>query len=183
MKILLGSDSERKIDVVKQVFKQYFKQEEIEIFGIKANSGVSETPYGEETYQGAKNRALFIKKESSANYYVGLESGLVERYGHLYEEAWAVIVTSEGTEFAGYSSGLTVPDYITNRMQTQAMEHYEAMALIEKELGELPNDTWGTYSGGQIARKVSLEEALRNAVIQILPHEGNLYTRRASLST
>lgn len=177
MKIAIGSKNQRKIDVAKRVFKQYFQEQNIDVIGINADSGVSETPYDIETYQGAKNRANFAKKESSADYYVGLESGLVERYGHLYEEAWAVIVTASDNEFAGYSSGLKVPDYITSRMKQEKLKHYEVMNLIEKEMGNIPNDTWGTYSGGTIARKVSLEEALRNAVIQMLPTDKNLFTR------
>jgi len=57
------------------------------------------------------------------------------------------------------------------------MEHSEVMTLIEEEYGKLPNDTWGTYSGGLILREVSLEEALRNAVIQIVAPEQSFYRK------
>lgn len=173
MHILIGSTSDRKIDVVKKVFQQYHDTE-ITIEGLKAPSGVSDTPYDKETYTGAQNRANYCKENGEADIYVGLESGLVERYGHLYEEAWAVILI-EDKEFAGYSSGLKVPDIVTQRMKAQNKEHYEVMMGIEDEMGYTKSETWGMYSGGQISREISLEESVRNAVIQMLPHEKSLF--------
>ena len=85
------------------------------------------------------------------------------------------MITNKGKEYFGYSSGLKVPDYILKRMGDLKMEHCLAMEIIEKEFGNLPNDTWGTYSGGLIIREVSLEESIRNALIQTLPHEKSFY--------
>ena len=68
-----------------------------------------------------------------ADFYVGLESGLVERYGHIYEEAWSCAITNKGKEYFGYSSGLKVPDYILKRMDELKLEHCMAMEIIEKE--------------------------------------------------
>lgn len=153
------------------------KDENIEVLGYSTSSGVPETPYGEQTYQGAKTRSRNCMDSGIADCYVGLESGLVERYGDLYEEAWAHLITKDGKEYTGYSSGLKVPDYITTRMKELDMEHCDVMTLIGEELGNLPNDTWGTYSGGLILREISLGEAVRNALIQLLPYEQNLYGR------
>lgn len=99
----------------------------------------------------------------------------MERYGHIYEEAWSCLVTKDGKEFFGYSSGLKVPDYILKKMNDLKIEHCMVMEMIEKEFSNLPNDTWGTYSGGLVIRKVSFEEAIRNALIQTLPHEKSFY--------
>lgn len=44
-----------------------------------------------------------------------LESGLVERFGQIYEEAWACVISSEMNEYFGYSSGLKVPDSIIKK--------------------------------------------------------------------
>jgi len=176
MKIIVGSASQRKIDTVKKVFGKVFKNNDFEITCFASKSGVPETPYDKETFDGARNRAMNAKKEDGeANFYVGLESGLVNRYGHIYEEAWSCVVTKNGKEYFGYSSGLKVPDFIIEKMDDLKLEHCMAMEIIEKEFGNLPDDTWGTYSGGLLIREVSLEESLRNAIIQTLPHEKSFY--------
>ncbi len=176
MKILVGSTSGRKIKVVEKVFTTFVKGD-FQVSGHNAVSGVPETPYNKETFEGSRNRARDCEASHEADYFVGLESGLTERYGQLYEEAWATVITKEGKEFFGYSSGLKIPDLVVRRMKESKLEHCEVMTLIEEEFGKLPNDTWGTYSGGSLSREVSLEEALRNALMQIMPGEGALYLK------
>lgn len=178
MKVIVGSTSKRKIDVVKKVFDQYFSDENLEIISHDSVSGVPNTPYDEQTYIGAKNRASDARQAQSANYYVGLETGMVTRYGILFDEAWACVISKDGNEYFGYSSGLRVPNFILKRMKELTMEHSDAMTIIEKELGDLPNDNSSTYTGGILLRAMSLEEALRNALVQTLPHKTNLYSKK-----
>jgi len=178
MKFIIGSVSEKKIKIAEEIIQELFKDGEIIVEGYAANSGMPETPYDQQTVDGARNRALDAQSNiKDANYYIGLESGLAERYGRLYEEAWAVVVNSDNKEFFGYSSGLKVPDYILRRMDELKIEHCDAMTIIENEHGKLPNDTWGTYSGGMIARAVSLKESLRNALIQVVAGEESFYNK------
>jgi non-canonical (house-cleaning) NTP pyrophosphatase len=178
MKFIIGSASERKIKAAEKIIRQFFDGKDIEVEGYGAESRMPETPYDKETFDGARNRALDSKANiTNGNFYIGLESGLIERYGHIYEEAWAAIMTSDNKEYYGYSSGLKVPDYILKRMDELKMDHSHVMTIIEEEFGKLPNDTWGTYSGGMILREVSLEEALRNALIQIAASDNSFYKK------
>ena len=178
MKFVLGSTSERKIIITQKILSEYFKDCEIIVEGCSAVSGVPDTPWDDQTWIGAKNRVLDARSQIiGADYYLGLESGLVERYGHIYEEAWCIIITADGKEFSGYSSGLKVPDYVLHKMDKLHMEHSEVMTILEKEHGKLPNDTWGSYSGGILLREVSLGEAIRNALIQIISPENSFYNK------
>lgn len=178
MKFVIGSASKRKIEVAEEVIRQLFNDKNIEVVGYPAVSNVPETPYDKQTFDGAKNRAMDAKVHiDGGQFYIGLESGLVERYGHIYEEAWSVAVDSDSKEYYGYSSGLKVPDFILKKMDELKMEHCDAMTIIEEEHGKLPSDTWGTYSGGMIVRKVSLEESLRNALIQIAATGESFYKK------
>lgn len=178
MKFVIGSKSERKIKISEEVVREFFKDAKNEVVGYAAISGVPETTYDKQTFDGSRNRALDAKAHiKDANYYIGLESGLVERYGHIYEEVWATIIDSEDRDYFGYSSGLKVPDYILRRMDELKMEHCDAMTVIEKEHGNLPNDTWSTYSGGKIVRAMSLKESLRNALIQIIANDNGFYNK------
>lgn len=179
MKIIVGTKNQKKVQVVATIFKDFFPERAIEVLGYDAMSNVPEAPHGEQTYTGAKNRAKQCYGLGAADYYVGLESGLVKRYGHYFEEAWAVIIDKDGTERLGYSSGLMLPPIVVKRMQSGEM-HNDIMAYFDKKFN-LPDDnrdTWSRYTGGHISRQVSLEEALRNALIQNAPSSQNLYTYR-----
>jgi hypothetical protein len=50
-------------------------------------------------------------------------------------------------------------------------------ARIQRERGLPVGDTWGQYSGGVLPRAAGLEEALRNALVPLLPHPASLYAR------
>jgi non-canonical (house-cleaning) NTP pyrophosphatase len=176
MKIIVGTNNQKKLSTVLAVFEAVLAVKYIEIVKHDAKSGVPEAPHNEETYQGALNRALECQAVGSAEYYVGIESGLVDRYGHLFEEAWAVVISHEGTRFIGYSSGLLLPDSVRNRM-IRGEKHNDTMAYFDT-LFKLPpdnKDTWSRYTGGAISRQVSLEECLRNALIQSVDTTHNLY--------
>ncbi len=176
MKIIIGTKNQKKIDVTLSVFSSVLSIEDMVVEGRNALSGVPEAPHNQETYQGAYNRAAECYKEVGADYYIGIESGIVERYGNIFEEAWAVVISHDGTERVGYSSGLMLPKTVVSRMNA-GQKHDEIMAYFDKEFN-LPDDnrdTWSRYTGGNISRQVSLEEALRNALIQIAHSERSLY--------
>lgn len=176
MKILVGTRNQKKVAVVRSVFEQVIGQDEIEILTYDAPSGVPEAPHDKETFDGALNRAKYCESIGGADYYVGIESGLVERYGKYFEEAWAAIIPYAATPLLGYSSGLLLPDVVVKRMANGEM-HNEIMADYDK-IFNLPDDnrdTWSRYTGGNISREISLSEAVRNALIQVSESERNLY--------
>lgn len=171
--------SKRKIEVAEKIIRQFFLDTtDMSVEGYASVSGVPETPYDMQTYMGAQNRARDANVHMpGADYYIGLESGLTERYGHIYEEAWSVVLIADGKEYAGYSSGLKVPDYVLQKMNELKIEHNEVMTILEQEHGKLANDTWGNYSGGILIREVSLEEAIRNALIQIVAPQVSFFKK------
>ncbi|MFZ1301162.1 MAG: inosine/xanthosine triphosphatase [Candidatus Microsaccharimonas sp.] len=177
MKIIVGTKNQKKVDVVTSIFKEIFKLSNLEVIAHNANSLVPEAPHDNETYEGAANRAVECSSVEDADYYVGIESGLVKRYGNFFEEAWAVVISKDGVKQIGYSSGLLLPSVVVDRMNKGEM-HNDIMADFDK-LFNLPDDnrdTWSRYTGGYISRQVSLEESLRNALLQSVATEKNLYT-------
>lgn len=176
MKIIIGTKNQKKIDVVSLIFNSVFQSENIAVMGYPASSKVPEAPHDRETYEGAFNRAKECFEQGAADYYVGIESGLVERYGNLFEEAWAVVISKDEKRYIGYSSGLLLPPTVVERMK-KGEKHNDVMAYFDKEFN-LPDDnrdTWSRYTDGTISRQVSLEEALRNALLQTGKSEKNLY--------
>ncbi len=176
MKIIVGTKNQKKVDVVTSVFKDILKQPSLEVTSYNAQSLVPEAPHDRETYEGAMNRAKDCEQSGDADYYVGIESGIVNRYGNIFEEAWAVIISKNGTSQIGYSSGLLLPNVVVGRMNSGEL-HNDILADIDKmfDLPEDNRDTWSRYTGGSISRQVSLEESLRNALIQSTDSERNLY--------
>ena len=85
MKFIIGSTSKRKIDVAEKIIRKFFDKSKIPIEGYSAKSLMPETPWGEQTFDGARNRAVDSKDNTTdVDYCIGLESGLIERYGHNY---------------------------------------------------------------------------------------------------
>ena len=176
MKILVGSTSERKITTVRNVITSL--ELEAEVTGFAANSSVPSTPWDEQTHDGARNRAQNCRQtDPTAELCIGLESGLVIRYGEAYEEAWACVIDTRGRNFLGYSSGLRLPQTVINQMNQTGQTHQDVMTILRQDRG-LPGDTkdtWGDYTGGQLLRDTSLEEALRNALIQAIAPAHSMY--------
>lgn len=176
MKFLIGTNNPQKIAALKKALSDIIS-DDIEVEGISTDSYVPDTPYNEENKQGAYNRADKLKQHYPEHYCIGVESGLAERYGLLFEEAWACICF-EDKVYYGYSSGLLLPAYVKRKMQEDGIEHGPAMNKIRKELKQFDDrDTWGTYSGKMVLRSVSLEEALRNTLIQIFTPPDSLYNK------
>jgi len=171
-RFILGSTSQQKIQTVTRIVPTVTDQP-YTVTGVDVPSGVPDTPWDGETKQGATNRARVLATDGV--YAIGLESGLVERYGDIYEECWAC-VAYDSRLYYGYSSGLQLPKYVTDKMSALQLEHGPAMRQIREEKGmSNDKDTWGLYSNYVLLRTVSLEEALRNALIQIFAPEGHLY--------
>jgi len=175
MRMTVGTESEIKLGAVRLVLGQLLKDHDFEVIGQETDSGVPPTPWNEETLHGAQNRARACRAEG-ADYRIGLESGLVERFGMVFEEAWACVIDAKNNEVLGFSSGLRVPDYVLREMKENGEEHRHTMRRLRKN-PDGPKDTWGDYSGGLILRTVSLEESLRNALIQVLAPADSYYKK------
>lgn len=176
MKVIVGTKNQKKVAAVKAVFLEILKQDSVEIDAHDAQSLVPDAPHDEDTYRGAFNRARECAEKFEADYFVGIESGLVERYGNYFEEAWAVVISTDGDSCIGYSSGLLLPRIVVDRMR-KGEKHNKIMEHFDKvfDLPEDNRDTWSRYTGGNMTRELSLQEALRNAVVQIAPSDRNLY--------
>lgn len=179
MKFIIGTLSKRKIAIAEKTIKDLLPSQLVKVVCYNASSRVGETPWEKETYEGAYNRAYAAQASSrSADYFVGVESGLVNRYGHIYEEAWCCILSRNKEAVYGYSSGLKVPDYVLDKMEQDKKEHWQIMRELEVAFQHSSDDTWGNYSGRMISRDVSLQEAIRNAIIQLFANEESYYKKK-----
>jgi len=84
MRVEIATNSIDKINGIKVAFTRFFNIEESQIVFHceKVNSGVSEQPFNEETYQGALNRVnTLIENSEEADFYISCEAGIEEFMG------------------------------------------------------------------------------------------------------
>jgi non-canonical (house-cleaning) NTP pyrophosphatase len=170
MRILIGTTSKIKLDAIETMLHTYAKRGKLDfaIIAQDVESQVPDTPYGNETIMGARNRSSALLKNffTRAELFVGLESGLVERYGNIYEECWCVIKDKNGNDFLGYSSGFMVPKTVIAQM-TLGKSHREVLKNLAVDMNIDSKDTWLIYSKGILSRTASIKEAFRNSLLTL----------------
>jgi inosine/xanthosine triphosphatase len=134
MKVLVGSTNPVKVESVKEAFSKYFKG--VQAIGMKADSKVPEQPKEDETFEGAKNRALFLKKMNDeknlgADFFVGLEGGITKRYSQWFAFGGMCIIDSRGRIGFGASPHIPLPDGVVKEL------------LSGKELGVIMDEVAG----------------------------------------
>lgn len=137
MKILIGTKNPGKITGAKIAFEQFF--DNVEVMGINAPSGVSDQPINAETYNGAKNRVFNTKKFAEENgidadFYVGIESGIVNFFDNWYITNFAVICDKNGYYSSGTSASFPVPQKHVNSIQEKTLGHVMDSLFNESEL-------------------------------------------------
>ena len=111
--IIICSKNKAKNDAVISVMKKYFY--DFESISLETNSGVSETPIGdEEGIKGCFNRIQdAISQERNGNLYVAMEGILSKTTYGTFLCGWTVIYNKEENEYYyGCSAKVKVPDEI-----------------------------------------------------------------------
>lgn len=113
MKVLIGTNNKGKVEGAKEAFDKFYDKYEIK--GIAVNSNVSDEPVNDDIYKGAKNRVnnlIKYAKENNclADFYVGVESGITNKFGKWCIIQIAVIKDKTGYESFGTSSAFPVPE-------------------------------------------------------------------------
>lgn len=119
MKVLVGSRNPVKIEAVKEAFSKYF--DDVEVIGIKVGSRVSNQPIGDETFEGAKNRSLELKrineeKNLGAKFFVGIEGGIIKLHSRWFAFGGMCIVDDKGRIGFGTSPHFELPDDVTKEL-------------------------------------------------------------------
>ena len=129
-----------KIQGAKEAFEKYFNDVEIE--GISVESNVSNQPFNEEIFEGAKNRVKNLKeyaKENNiqADFYIASEAGIQ----NLLSEEWidinaVVIEDKNGFQSVGMSQGFQIPNkYIKDIKETELGQVMDKI-FSKNELGK-----------------------------------------------
>jgi inosine/xanthosine triphosphatase len=171
MKIFVGSKNPVKIDAVREALSNYFQ--EIEIVGIEVESDVSIQPVGDETFIGAKNRALNLKAlvESNnidAEFFVGIEGGIAKEFDRWFAFGCMCIIDKSGNIGFGTSPHFELPGVVVEKL-LKGVELGTVMDEIQNEENtKQKHGAIGYFTNGVMNRKELYIEGLKVAIIPFL---------------
>ena len=139
LKVVIASLNPVKVGAVKAAFRTQFNSDELQIFPLSVESGVSDRPLSDaETRRGARNRVNNARLQiPDADFWVGLEGGLETIDGQLMAFAWMAVGNGSGTISDARSATLPLPP---------AVQELVASGL---ELGEANDRIFATINSKQ----------------------------------
>lgn len=166
-KVLIGSTNPSKIAATKEAFEKFF--DDVVVEGISVSSNVPGQPINEQTYEGAKNRALALKEhDPDASFYVGIEGGVEETNKTWFLFAGSCIIDSKGRVGFGKSPHYMMPDVMMNRI----LDGEELSTIMDEHVGEkdtnLKLGATGILTKGKITRKDFCVHSIMMALIPFL---------------
>lgn len=164
--IAVGSLNPVKIEAVRTVMERIFG--EVRIFAFDAPSGVPEQPFNEQTVQGAKNRAKAALNGHTLS--VGIEAGVFDRHGTLYDFQYCAILDRDGNYTIGTGSGFRYPDSVVELVR-KGMTVGEAMKKVYENNPGRSQGAIGILSRGLLDRKSLTEQSVLAAMIPRLWEE------------
>lgn len=171
MKILVGSTNPVKVESVKEAFLLYF--ENVEVISREVESGVSIQPVNEETFLGARNRAMNLynidrNEKLYADYYVGIEGGIAKQFDRWFAFGCMCIIDKDGFEGFGTSPHFELPGNVIEKL-LQGIELGDVMDEIQDEVNtKQKQGAIGYFTNGVMSRKELYIEGLKVALIPFL---------------
>lgn len=142
LKVAIATTSLEKISGVKEAISRFFcmKESEIEFYSKSISSGVSEQPFGDETYEGALNRVNGVRKEfSEMDFYISCEAGIEKAFGQYFNvQVVCIYETKTQKFFWGKSEGWSIPSGDIEIIRKNNLDTYlrgKGITSIEELLG------------------------------------------------
>lgn len=142
LKVAIATNSQEKISGVKDAISRFFcvKESEIEFYFKPIKSGVSEQPFGDETYEGALNRVNGIKREiPDMDFYISCEAGIENAFDQYFNvQVVCIFETKSQMLFWGKSAGWSIPSKDIESIRKNNLDSYlrgKGITSIEELLG------------------------------------------------
>lgn len=167
VKVVVGTESALKLRATGAAFVHCGF--DAEIIGCKVDSGISVQPFGlEEMECGARNRFLEARKQHlDGDFFVGIESGLVQGIRGAWFDVICVMVASKAARVSSpaYSTYFPIPTWIVDYIK---MENCELGAVAQKLAGGGEKDVLKHLSNGLFRREDQLQHTIIAALIPLL---------------
>ena len=161
MDIAVGSANRVKVEAVRDVMESIYGS--VRIYAEDVRSGVPEQPFGDETHQGAVNRAKAAIGDRDLS--VGIEAGVFEMYGELIDIQHCAILDKEGRITIGMGSGFAYPPAISKLVREGMTVGQAVDRIYEGESIGHSEGAIGYLSGGRLDRKDLTKQSVLAAMI------------------
>ena len=173
MKALIGTTNPGKIEGAKEALEVFYK--DVEVTGYKASSNVGDQPVNEETLDGARNRALNVMAYAKANnidaeFFMGIESGIINLYDNWFIANAAVIIDKDGYESIGYGPIFPVPKKYVKEIIETDFGHVAEKIFNQSNLGQSVGGVNGLTN-----HSISRIDITRESFIMALTEHANNY--------
>lgn len=173
MKVVVGSKNIPKRNAVEKAFVAAFPHEEITVETVSTDSGVSPHPTSaDESITGALARIAHAKElVSNADYYVGIEGGLLKASGRAWEIGWIAISNAGGKVATGLSSGIE----LQGKILQSVLDGVELNEVLEDDFGIQSagnnNGYYGLATNDLVTRQAAYEQGVTFALAPFLHPE------------
>ena len=165
--VALGTESALKIRATEVAVNSVGCETKI-LFG-KTESGVNVQPVGlEEMETGANNRASRARERNAeADFYVGIENGLVQQNGRWYDPTCIVILTSSGESSVAFGAYFPIPTWMAEQAVLKTTES-DIGQIVQALAGGGEKDAMKYLSEDTISREQLLAQAIQCALVPLL---------------
>ena len=159
--IAVGSLNHVKVEAVRTVMESIYGN--VRIIPVHVSSGVPDQPFGDDTHKGAVNRAKTAIGEYDLS--VGIEAGVFEMYGHLYDVQHCAVLDRNGKVTLGMSSGFMYPDKVADLVRNGTTVGKAVAQFYDKTANGNKEGAVGILSKGLLDRKSLTEQSVTAAMI------------------
>ena len=158
MRINVGSKNRFKVEAVKEAMRKIGIDAEVR--GVETDSKVPAQPIGEETFNGAKNRAVAVSG-SGVDFGIGIESGIEKTKRGYMDFAVVHVIAKEGRESIATTSYFPLPKAVCELID----RGYELSDAINETYGMKDSKNEVSAIGALTEGRITLKDTLVDAAI------------------
>lgn len=172
MRIVVASSNPVKIAAAKTAFERCFG-EGVRTTGVAVSSDVADQPMDDaETLQGARNRARnALRLEPNADFWVGIEGGIIDSELGMECTAWVVILGANGQEGKARSASFFLPPKLAALIRGGMEQGAADDHVFGRENSGSTNGTVGYLTKDHVKRAAYYTEAVTLALVPFLNPE------------
>ena len=166
-----------KVEAPKEAFSKYF-DDDVDVVGIEVSSDVSNQPIEDETFKGAENRAVTLKKLNeeqnlNARFFVGVEGGIKNLFQRWFAFGVMCVMDDMGRKGYGTTPFFELPSVVYKELlQGKGIELGDVMDNLTGEKNtKQKQGAVGYFTKGVMDRKDYYVTGLTVALIPFLNTE------------
>lgn len=169
MQVILSSTNITKVNSVREAFKKCYDCE-VDVLGVRIDSGVNKRPINEEILIGAKHRNKKIRQFCKENnvefdFLVSIEGGYEKKLDKCYIISYVVITDKAGDEYTSQSIGLQISRKMFEHVSRKQSLNDVISEIIHENKNKEKMGVSGFLTKGFLKREGVDEDAVITAIL------------------